>query len=62
MVLQAVPATSVSDWTGTAVPLGSMVVLGVAKELYVEVKRWKDDKRVNSVLCKRLTDTPSKSA
>ena len=46
--LQSVPAISTNNPLATGVPLLFIILLGMLKELYLEVKRWNDDKRINS--------------
>jgi len=46
--LQSVPALSTNSPLATGIPLLFVILLGMLKELYLEVKRWSDDKRINS--------------
>ena len=38
------------------IPTVFIIIVGMSKELYLEVKRWKEDKRINSTPCRVLTD------
>ena len=37
------------------IPTLFIILMGMAKELYLEVKRLKDDKKINSTPCRVLT-------
>ena len=38
----------------TGIPLFFIILLGMGKELYLEFRRWRDDKRVNVRSCRIL--------
>ena len=46
--LQSVPAISTNSPLATGIPLLFIILLGMLKELYLELKRFNEDKRINS--------------
>ena len=51
-ILQSVPKISVNKPIGSILPLSGVIIVGILKELIVELKRWKDDKTINESLYK----------
>ena len=47
-----IPAISTNNPLATIIPLAFIIVLGIIKELIVEIKRWNDDRIVNKKLFK----------
>ena len=38
----------------TIIPLTFVIIVGIIKELIVEIKRWSDDKTINRVVYRKL--------
>jgi hypothetical protein len=53
-IIQALPATGLNNPLATLIPLSFVILLGIIKELVVEIKRWKEDKKFNSTVSFRL--------
>lgn len=53
--LQCIPAISTNTPIATGIPTLFIIFLGMGKELYLEIKRWKEDKRINTAPCNILT-------
>jgi len=49
-----VPEISTNSPIACAVPLSLMIVFGIGKELFMEIKRFLDDKKVNEKLTTRI--------
>ena len=47
--LQMIPAISTNNPLATIIPLSFVIVVGIIKELVVEIKRWMDDRETNSI-------------
>ena len=45
--MQSIPAISTNSPLATLIPTLFIIFLGMVKELYLEIKRWKEDKRIN---------------
>ena len=50
-VMQSIPAVSTNSPLASLIPTVFIILLGMLKELYLEYKRWKDDKRINEMPC-----------
>ena len=48
VVLQSIPAISTNNPLATGIPVLFVILLGMCKELYLEVKRWRADKKINA--------------
>ena len=46
-VLQSIPALSTNSPLATIIPLTTIVIFGIVKELVGELKKWHDDKHIN---------------
>ena len=57
-----IPAISTNSPLAALIPLLFIVCVGVIKELVVEIKRWNDDKAVNSMRFKLQVPKDSKKA
>ena len=57
-----IPAISTNSPLAALIPLLFIVCVGVIKELVVEIKRWNDDKAVNSMRFKLQVPKDSKNA
>ena len=53
--LQMIPAISTNNPLATIIPLSFVIVVGIIKELVVEIKRWMDDRETNSIKFKAQT-------
>lgn len=53
-ILQFIPSINTNDPMATVIPLAFVVVVGILKELVVEVRRWQQDRKVNSMVTRRL--------
>jgi len=53
-LLQCIPTISTNSPLATIIPLTFMIMLGVLKELVVELKRWHDDREANRKPYRRL--------
>ena len=50
-IMQSIPAISTNSPFASLVPTIFLILVGMGKELYLEVKRWREDKRVNQTPC-----------
>ena len=50
-----IPAISTNNPLATIIPLSFVIVVGIIKELVVEIKRWMDDRETNSIKFKAQT-------
>lgn len=55
LVLQSIPSISTNDWRFSLIPVICLPGLGVIKEGLADYKRWKQDRKLNSAPCVRLT-------
>ena len=53
-ILQSIPAISTNKPTATIIPLTFVIIVGIIKELIVEVKRWLDDREINRKVYRKL--------
>jgi P-type E1-E2 ATPase len=53
-ILQFIPSINTNDPMATVIPLAFVVVVGILKELVVEIRRWQQDREVNSMATRRL--------
>ena len=56
VVMQSIPAIRTNNPLATGIPTLFIIILGMGKELYLEIKRWKEDKRINKAPCSVLVD------
>ena len=46
-IMQSIPAISTNSPMASMIPTIFIILVGMGKELYLEIKRWKEDKRIN---------------
>ena len=56
VIMQSIPAINTNSPLATGVPTIFIILLGMSKELYLEIQRWKEDKRINEAPCHILSD------
>lgn len=61
-ILNYIPSIRVNKPAATIVPLSFVILLGIAKELIAELKRYKEDKKTNAITALRLKDGKSTAA
>ena len=61
MILQSIPEVTTNAWYYTAIPLFSMISLGMVKEFMADYKRYKMDKTANGMPTRRLNGELSKA-
>ena len=54
VLLQTFKVFATNSPLAVGIPLLFIILLGMSKELYLECKRWKDDKRINQTPCRIL--------
>ena len=57
--IQFVPKFSTNSPMASVVPTAFIVLVGIGKELYLEIKRYREDNAVNSKKCEVLQDVDS---
>ena len=60
MILQSIPEVTTNAWYYTAIPLFSMISLGMVKEFMADYKRYKMDKTANGMPTRRLNGSLGK--
>ena len=58
--MQSIPAVSTNSPIASLIPVIFVILVGMAKELYLECKRWKEDKRINSAPVNLLSEVNDK--
>ena len=53
---QFIPAISTNSPMASLVPTLFIILVGMGKEFYLEVKRWNEDKRINRLPCRIVDD------
>ena len=51
VILQMFHKVSTNNPLATGIPVLFVILIGMGKELYLEFRRWRDDKRVNCQPC-----------
>ena len=60
-VFQSFPAISTNNPLVSLIPTLFIILMGMGKELYLEYKRYKEDKIINQTECKVLTSLTEQS-
>ena len=53
-VMQSITAVSTNSPLASGIPVAFVILVGMAKEAYLEYKRWKADKTINEKPCRTL--------
>ena len=53
-VMQSIKSISTNSPLVSLIPVIFVILVGMSKELYLECKRYKDDKRINQTPCRIL--------
>ena len=53
-IMQSFPAVSTNNPLASGIPVAFVILVGMAKEAYLEYKRWKEDKFINEKPCRIL--------
>jgi len=51
-IMQFIPAISTNSPMASMIPTLFIIFVGMGKELFLEVKRWREDKHVNKTPCR----------
>ena len=54
-IIQCFPSVSTNSPLASWIPTAFIVLVGILKELYLEIKRYQEDNEVNSKLCQKLS-------
>eukprot|EP00354_Favella_ehrenbergii_P007119 CAMPEP_0170458402 /NCGR_PEP_ID=MMETSP0123-20130129/5379_1 /TAXON_ID=182087 /ORGANISM="Favella ehrenbergii, Strain Fehren 1" /LENGTH=219 /DNA_ID=CAMNT_0010722529 /DNA_START=263 /DNA_END=922 /DNA_ORIENTATION=+ len=60
--MQFIPAISTNSPLASMIPTIFIILVGMGKELYLEIKRWREDKRINSLPCTTVTGCAAEGA
>lgn len=58
--MQSIPAVSTNSPLASLFPVVFIILVGIGKELYLEVKRYKEDKRLNEMEIEILKSSTEK--
>mmetsp|Transcript_36143 Transcript_36143/g.44077 ORF Transcript_36143/g.44077 Transcript_36143/m.44077 type:complete len:299 (+) Transcript_36143:54-950(+) len=61
-IMQFIPAISTNSPLASMIPTIFIILVGMGKELYLEIKRWREDKRINSLPCTTVTGCAAEGA
>ena len=54
-IMQSIPAISTNSPMASLIPTIFIILVGMGKELYLEIRRWREDKRINEAAVNLVT-------